>query len=68
MRSRILNIRFSDELLKKIDAAAKENYQTRSQFIRQSIVIRLSDKAAPKRPSEDSQLNAIINQASRIDP
>jgi Arc/MetJ-type ribon-helix-helix transcriptional regulator len=44
MTSQIINISFPEELVKKIDAVAKANYVTRSEFIRQSVVNRLQLK------------------------
>ena len=44
MTSQIINISFPEELVKKIDAVAKANYATRSEFIRQSVVTRLQLK------------------------
>lgn len=41
MSTQIINISFPEELVKKIDSAAKANYATRSEFIRQSVVSRL---------------------------
>jgi Arc/MetJ-type ribon-helix-helix transcriptional regulator len=41
MSSKIINISLPAELVKKIDAAAKANYASRSDFIRESVVRRL---------------------------
>jgi metal-responsive CopG/Arc/MetJ family transcriptional regulator len=41
MATQIVNISFPEELVKKIDTAAKANYATRSEFIRQTVVSRL---------------------------
>jgi Arc/MetJ-type ribon-helix-helix transcriptional regulator len=41
MATQIVNISLPEELVKKIDTAAKANYATRSEFIRQTVVNRL---------------------------
>jgi len=41
MSTQIINISLPEELVKKIDNAAKANYASRSEFIRQSVVSRL---------------------------
>ena len=41
MATQIVNISLPEELVKKIDTAAKANYATRSEFIRQTVVSRL---------------------------
>jgi metal-responsive CopG/Arc/MetJ family transcriptional regulator len=41
MATQIVNISLPADLVKKIDTAAKANYATRSEFIRQTVVNRL---------------------------
>jgi metal-responsive CopG/Arc/MetJ family transcriptional regulator len=42
MPTKIINISLPAELLTKLDAAAKANYASRSDYIRESIVLRLN--------------------------
>jgi metal-responsive CopG/Arc/MetJ family transcriptional regulator len=41
MSTQIINLSLPEELLKKIDRAAKNQYASRSEFIRQAVVGRL---------------------------
>ncbi|HEY1645640.1 MAG TPA: ribbon-helix-helix domain-containing protein [Candidatus Saccharimonadales bacterium] len=56
MPTQIVNISLPGDLVKKIDTAAKANYATRSEFIRQSVVSRLS--------AEDKDIWAALENAS----
>jgi metal-responsive CopG/Arc/MetJ family transcriptional regulator len=62
MSSPDIHIRLSSGLLNKIDQAAKVNFQSRSDFIRDSIVLRLNDQRIVQNQGEDAKLEAIINQ------
>jgi uncharacterized protein (DUF1778 family) len=44
MSDKQLHIRFTADLLATIDKAASKNHQKRSQFIRESIVLRLNEQ------------------------
>jgi len=46
MNTQTFNISLPRELVKKVDAQAKEEYRNRSDFIREALIARLRDKDA----------------------
>lgn len=44
MHSRPVHIKFSTELLKEIDKVAKSKYQSRSDFVRECVVLYLNNE------------------------
>lgn len=50
MRSERIHVRFSPWLLQAIDEAARTNLNSRSGFIRESVIMRLKDQRLTARP------------------
>lgn len=56
MRSQALNIKFSKELVQKMNKAAQEKYITRSAFIRQAVAEKLNrEQITQEEPQIDWQ-------------
>lgn len=54
MMTRTINISLPAQLLKEIDEAAKGNYASRSDFIRETMVLRLKNQQVVKiSPADD---------------
>jgi Arc/MetJ-type ribon-helix-helix transcriptional regulator len=48
MRSKEVHIKISEEMLEKIDMAARDTFQSRSSFIRESLALRLNGQYITK--------------------
>jgi uncharacterized protein (DUF1778 family) len=60
-RSKKINLRLGRELLEAIDEAAAANYQTRSDYMRESIVLRLNRQVVMDQPDPDQQWQAALD-------
>lgn len=58
-------ISIPDKLLKVIDKAAKNEYETRSSFIREKILESFSDEKEPRNNNTD-QLFKALDKASKL--
>lgn len=61
MSSKTVNITLSDELLKKIDVAAKDEFSSRSDFIRDSIVRRLKHQKVVDEWGDDGERETVVD-------
>ena len=57
--SRQITLRLSDDLLEKINKAAKANLTARSNYIRQAVVMRLNDEHIVPNPKQDDILELL---------
>jgi metal-responsive CopG/Arc/MetJ family transcriptional regulator len=62
MRSRLITLKLSAELLQRIDEAAKANLNSRSGFIREAVVMRLNDQHLVPNPKIEDTLE-LLRQA-----
>ncbi|HXR50308.1 MAG TPA: ribbon-helix-helix domain-containing protein [Verrucomicrobiae bacterium] len=62
MASKTINISLDEELIKKIDKAAKAEYSSRSDFIRSSVVEKITAKQGEPRSSIDNDYAEFIKQ------
>jgi metal-responsive CopG/Arc/MetJ family transcriptional regulator len=61
MRSRKIEIKLPAELLAQIDEEAAKHYQTRSQYIRQSITLRINNQTVVDNQSEEERWQQLID-------
>lgn len=61
MSSKTINISLPEELLRKIDTAAKSEYASRSDFIRDSIVRRLKHQRVVDEWGDEGEWETIID-------
>lgn len=61
MSSKIINLSLPAELVKKLDVAAKSNFATRSDFIRESIVLRLKGQRVVDEWGEDGNWETLAD-------
>ncbi|HEX7632975.1 MAG TPA: ribbon-helix-helix protein, CopG family [Candidatus Saccharimonadales bacterium] len=59
--SKTINISLPAELVKKIDEAAKSNYASRSDFIRESIVMRLKGQHLVDEWGDEGHWETIVD-------
>ena len=59
MYAKTVNISFPPELLKKIDAAAQANFASRSDYIRESLVLRLNNQQVVTEQTETDYLKNL---------
>lgn len=64
MGSKRIALRLSARLLQEIDVAAKQNLNSRSSFIRESIIMRLNDQHLVPNPRVDDTLE-LLRRAGR---
>jgi metal-responsive CopG/Arc/MetJ family transcriptional regulator len=60
MRSKMIELKLSEELLNAIDQEATKNYQSRSQYVRQSITLRLNNQTITNQPSEEDKWRTLV--------
>lgn len=63
--STIINLSLPEELVKKIDRAAKEQYASRSEYIRQAVVNRLRTQDSDVWAALVAGANEVRNSAKR---
>lgn len=59
--SRAINITLPDDLLKKLDKAAKSEYASRSDFIRESIVRRLHGQRVVNEWDDEGNWETVVD-------
>lgn len=59
MATQIINLSLPEELVKRVDKAAKREYASRSEYIRQALVSRL-------RSQDDDIWNILANGANEV--
>lgn len=64
MQSKRIIIRLPDELIAVIDDAAADYFETRSEFIRMAILMRLKRQSLVDQPSKEDQLAKILSSLS----
>lgn len=64
MQSKRIIIRLPEELIAAIDEAAGEYFETRSEFIRMAILMRLKRQSLVDQPSKEDQLAKILSSLS----
>ncbi len=64
IRSRAVSIKFSLELLKKIDADARANFTSRSNYIRETLALRLNNQHIVTEQTEDDYLKNLADRFS----
>lgn len=62
MYSKVVNLTLPNNLVQRIDEAAKANYESRSDYIRESVVLRLNRQRIVDQKSKEDKLQAIINK------
>jgi metal-responsive CopG/Arc/MetJ family transcriptional regulator len=62
MRSKVIQIKLTEELLVAIDEAARVNFQTRSAYIRESIAQRLNSL------DQGQKLHEMLTQMMQLPP
>jgi len=60
-RSRLIQLRMSDQVLRRIDEAAKRQASSRSGFIREAVMLRLNDQHVAANPTEEDILEFLRN-------
>jgi metal-responsive CopG/Arc/MetJ family transcriptional regulator len=63
MRSTVITLKLSADLIQEIDEAAAINYTSRSDFIREAVVMRLHNQLVVKNP----QMSEILEVLTKID-
>jgi metal-responsive CopG/Arc/MetJ family transcriptional regulator len=53
MHSKKIQVVVTSEMLDAIDEAAAKTFQSRSQYIRETLALRLNNQHVVKKPSED---------------
>jgi Arc/MetJ-type ribon-helix-helix transcriptional regulator len=61
MSSKIINLSLPADLVKKLDEAAKDNFATRSDYIRESIVMRLKGQRVVDEWGEDGNWETVVD-------
>jgi metal-responsive CopG/Arc/MetJ family transcriptional regulator len=67
MRSKNIHVKLTSVLLAEIDQAAAAGYQSRSEYIREAIVLRLNNQRIVKQPSKDEFLHSLEQLAAEED-
>lgn len=63
MRSIPIHLKLSANLIQKIDEAAAINYTSRSDFIREAVVMRLNNQLVVKNP----QMSEILEVLTKVE-
>lgn len=61
MHSKKIEVRMPDELIKAIDEAAQEYFESRSGFVRLAILMRLKRQSLVDQPDQGDQIAKILN-------
>jgi Arc/MetJ-type ribon-helix-helix transcriptional regulator len=61
MSSKIINLSLPADLVKKLDEAAKANFASRSDYIRESIVMRLKGQRIVDEWGEDGNWETVVD-------
>jgi metal-responsive CopG/Arc/MetJ family transcriptional regulator len=63
MRSQSVHLKLSPQLLQQIDEAARQNFSSRSGFIRESVMMRLNNQRLTLKP----RLEDILELLRQVD-
>lgn len=67
MKSLRISLSFSEEMLARVDQAAKDSFSTRSNFIREAVAMRLNNQHVVSRPKENEFMKQLEAMAARED-
>jgi len=62
MRSQKVQLRFSKDLLEKVDMAAKAGFQSRSEFIRETLALRLNGQYVTKARQAEDEFDDMLKE------
>lgn len=62
MHSKRIELRISPELLEEIDEAAAQNWQTRSDYIRETLVLRLNRQNVVSQPGAGDEWQRAVKE------